>query len=333
MTAITYAPAAARRMARITWRRHRFAVAGILGLFGVATAVLVAEGVTMRLWIDSHGLTHCPGLSPAASLASCRGKPGWLSIYDRGFFFADITAKLLLALPGVAALFAGVPWLAREFETGSFRYTWVQGISPVRWLLGVFGSLAGMAAVAAVVCGVVFGWWYRVAQWAVNVIPNGGWDWDAFGLSPIAMVSWTVFAMALAMLAAAVFRRTVPAMASFAVTYAGGLTFTLWWLRPRLLTIAPAVIRAQLGYVPGGNDLWLNAWFTGPDGHVLTLTQESNVVWRDPWLTGHHYTYWIAYQPHGRLVLFQLALAFMLLVLSAASVLAAVWLLRRQVRR
>ena len=43
----------------------------------------------------------------------------------------------------------------------------------------------------------------------------------------------------------------------------------------------------------------------------------------------HHYTYWVAYQPHDRLQLFQFAVAAILLAAAAALTLAATWLLRR----
>jgi hypothetical protein len=44
--------------------------------------------------------------------------------------------RAVLALPVLAGLFAGVPWVAREFESGAFGFTWTQGTSPRHWLLG-----------------------------------------------------------------------------------------------------------------------------------------------------------------------------------------------------
>jgi hypothetical protein len=49
----------------------------------------------------------------------------------------------------------------------------------------------------------------------------------------------------------------------------------------------------------------------------------------DRWIALHHYAYWIAYQPHDRLQLFQFATAAILLAAAAALTLAATWLLRR----
>ena len=49
----------------------------------------------------------------------------------------------------------------------------------------------------------------------------------------------------------------------------------------------------------------------------------------DRWIAQHHYAYWIAYQPHDRLQVFQFAVAALLLAAAAAMTLAATWLLRR----
>jgi hypothetical protein len=351
MTAVVHMPDATRRAARITWYRHRWAVAAILGVFGAAALLLLGEGIAMRAWLDGNGIAQCLPGNGGVRDTICQRNQALVGQYTDGSsgqaaFFAGDTAHLLLAVPLAAAMFAGLPWLTREFETGSFRYTWVQGINPVRWLLGTFGSLAGIAAAAALVCGLLFEWWYRIAQWPVHVTPASGWDWDAFGLSPIALVGWTVFAMALAMLIAAVLRRTVPAMAAFAVSYAGCLFLGQWWLRPRLLDFAPVVARQpkDAAWFPlHWNDLWLNGWLTAPDGHVLTAAQELKLyttmsqsprgVSQDQWLAAHHYVSWVAYQPYSRLLLFQLALAIGLLGLSALAVLVTVWLLRRKAER
>lgn len=261
MTAITPVPGVARftgvawRMARITWFRHRWAVTAILGVFGVAALVLLGEGIAMRAWLDANGIAHCLPMSAGNEDAFCRSGESLVAQFSAGdsgeaAFFAGDTAHLLLAVPAAAALFGGLPWLTREFETGSFRYTWVQGINPRCLFLGQ------------------------------------------------------------------------------------------WWLRPRLLSIAPVVSRQPMGsfYPSHWNDLWLNGWITAPDGHSLTAAQELKLYLaisqsrfsgtQGQWLAAHHYVSWAAYQPHSRLVLFQLAMALALLVLSALLVLAAVRLLR-----
>ena len=41
---------------------------------------------------------------------------------------------LALAVPGLIGMFWGAPLVAREFETGTFRLAWTQGVTRTRWL-------------------------------------------------------------------------------------------------------------------------------------------------------------------------------------------------------
>jgi hypothetical protein len=166
--------------------------------------------------------------------------------------------------------------------------------------------------------------------------PYGGWNWVPFGLVPEVMVGWTVFAMALALLVALLVRRTVPAMAACAAGFIAVFTLVNWRLRDWLVSLAPAIARRPYANqaAPSWNDLFLRGWVTGPGGS----TASSEVVGKlnsmtgtqaDRWIAQHHYAYWIAYQPHDRLQVFQFAVAAVLLAAAAAIIWAATWLLRR----
>jgi hypothetical protein len=64
-----------------------------------------------------------------------------------------------------------------------------------------------------------FGGWYPdAAQWRLD----GGtspWGWESLEMTPQSMVSWTLLAMALALLLGVTIRRVRPAMIAFAVTF------------------------------------------------------------------------------------------------------------------
>ena len=342
MTAAARAPGTVARMARITWYRHRPAMTAITGVFAVAVAVLLTEGLGMRSVISGQGLSRCLGTSvyggvcgygqPLASLTS-----QWDIFLNRPYYAADLMEVLNL-LPLVVAMFAGIPWLTREFETGSFRFTWVQGMSRRQWLLGTFGPLVATAAVAAVVCGLVFEWWFQVAQWTANDYPYGGWSWVPFGLSPLTLTGWTIFAMALALPIALLVRRTVLAMGCCAVAFVACFTLVNRQLRDWLVTLAPAVAKSQYGGITAArswNALYLRSWVTGPggapaSGTVMGKLNSMTGVQADRWIAQHGYTYWVAYQPHDRLQLFQFAVMAVLLILALVLTLAAVWLLPRR---
>jgi hypothetical protein len=328
---VTAAPDVAVRMTRVTWYRHRGTMAGIVGLFALAGAVLLVEGLTMRSTLG--GLSRC--LATDAQGSACAGTRAWDGFLDRPYRVDDLS-QALNALPLLIAMFAGVPWLTREFETGTFRYTWVQGIGRREWLLGTFGSLAATGALAAALGGLVFDWWYRVAQWPSAAFPYGGWNWVPFGLVPELMVGWTVFAMALALLVALLVRRTVPAMAACAAGFIAVFTLVNWRLRDWLVSLAPAVAHRPYANqaAPAWNDLFLRGWLTGPGGstassEIVAKLNSMTGTQADRWIAQHHYAYWIAYQPHDRLQVFQFAVAAVLLAAAAAIVWAATWLLRR----
>jgi ABC-type transport system involved in multi-copper enzyme maturation permease subunit len=56
----------------------------------------------------------------------------FLSTYDHT---ATLIPSLLQALPALIGAFVGAPVLARELETGTFRYAWTQGFGRWRWTL------------------------------------------------------------------------------------------------------------------------------------------------------------------------------------------------------
>src|ERR1700733_289627 len=134
----THSESVAVRMVRVTWYRHRGALAGIAALFAVAVIVLLAEGLTMRHTLG--GLSRC--LVTDAHGSVCAGTSAWDGFGIRPYYVDDLSQGLNV-LPLLAAMFAGVPWLTREFETGSFRYTWVQGIGRRDWLGGTVSPRGG----------------------------------------------------------------------------------------------------------------------------------------------------------------------------------------------
>ena len=48
---------------------------------------------------------------------------------------ADHLPHLLMILPGLIGVFVGAPLVAREFESGTFRFAWTQGRSRVQWIV------------------------------------------------------------------------------------------------------------------------------------------------------------------------------------------------------
>lgn len=327
------------RMTRVTWYKHRASMLGIPGLFLLAAALLVTDSVLQRHWISSHHLTFCLAYADNSTSSRCltQDSPAQLGIFAEfvDYWRTEGAVVAVFLLAAMAGLFAGVPWVAREFEGGGFRFTWTQSVSPLRWLLGTFGSLTLLAAATASICGVAAHWWFQVAQFRLD----GGttpWGWESIEMTPLSMVSWTLLAMALALLLGVTIRRVLPAMIAFAVAFGGCLLLAQTWLPEFLFRVGDIPVRvssANPQWPTGGNYLAQN-WFARPGGPKLNPRTVYAQMGYGPhqlrWLTQHHLTEWIAYQPHSHLVWLALARNGILVAVAAFLVLASArWLRKR----
>ena len=258
MTALMIKAINVPRMTRVTWYKHRASVLGIPGLFLLAAALLFIDSVLQRHWVSSHHLTYCLAYADNATSSRCltQNSPYLLGIFAEfvNYWRTEGTVLAVFLLAAVAGLFAGVPWVAREFEGGGFRFTWTQSVSPLRWLLGTFGPLTLLAGVTAAICGVAAHWWFQVAQFRLD----GGttpWGWESFEMTPLSMVSWTLLAMALALLLGVTIRRVLPAMIAFAVTFGGCLVLAQTWLPEFLFRVGdiPLQLNSSPRSIPPGS--------------------------------------------------------------------------------
>jgi len=100
-----------RRMAWVTWRQHRIALAGVAAFVGALAA---------WLWFASASLRHAYAAATACHPAS----PACADLITNfnNMNQVLIGGYVLQAVPALIGAFAGAPLLAREMETGTFRY-------------------------------------------------------------------------------------------------------------------------------------------------------------------------------------------------------------------
>ena len=72
-----------------------------------------------------------------------------------------MSGYVLQAVPALIGAFVGAPVLARELETGTFRYAWTQGFGRWRWTLAKLVLLAVVVTAAAGAFSVLFSWYYQ----------------------------------------------------------------------------------------------------------------------------------------------------------------------------
>ncbi|HTT53865.1 MAG TPA: ABC transporter permease subunit [Streptosporangiaceae bacterium] len=313
-----------RRMAWATWRQHRAALAGVAVFLG-ASAVY--------LWVTGLQMHHAEAASchPASSVACA------INFTGRYGETAIMVSVALQAVPALIGAFIGAPVLARELETGTFRYAWTQGIGRLRWTVGKLVLLAVAAAAAAGAFTVLFAWYNQPWAAAGYVTPFSA---RVFGLLGVAFAAWTLAAFAIGVLAGMLIRRAVPAIAATLAAYAGLAFATALWLREHYIT--PLVTRSQ--YPPGS--AWaISGWYTkggtfafGDHGSGIADTVRQlcggpcsgTRVLVPELLAQHGYTHWTSYQPGSRFWPFQWIEGGWLFALSVLLIAASVWLVRRR---
>ena len=109
--------------------------------------------------------------------------------------------------------------LAREFETGTFRYAWTQGFGRARWTVAKLAPLAVAVTVAAGAFSVLVSWYIQPIFGAGD--DNGPLYPTIFDLRGVALAAWTLAAFAIGALAGILIRRVIPAMFATFAAWAG----------------------------------------------------------------------------------------------------------------
>jgi hypothetical protein len=331
-----------RRMAGVIWRQHRFALAGVVVLLGVVAVLMWIAGTTIH-----QSYANAVACGSSGSPACQEHDLAFLGSY--GFLSNGI---ILQPLPVLIGAFIGAPLLAREMETGTFRYAWTQGFGRWRLVLAKLVSLAVAVTVPAYLFSLVLNWYYQPyfgpGNQGLGLTEYTPFFPGLFDLRGVAFAGWTLAAFAIGALAGMLIRRVVPAIAATLAVYAG-LAFAAGpFLREQYLT--PLVTTSPS--LPGS--AWvLGQWWTkgGVTLGQSAVDQAFNSAWplvNNPtqsgsgggkyadylrvvrYLSQHGYTYWTRYQPGSRFWPFQWIESGWLLALSVLLIAAAVWLVRRR---
>jgi len=316
----TLRPVPWRRMVWVTWRQHRAALAGVAVFLGALAVYLWLTGLQIR-----H--SYATACHPASSLA-CN-----INFTGRYAVTVNVVRVFLQAVPALIGVFAGAPVLAREMETGTFRFAWTQGIGRWRWALAKVVLLAVVVIAAAGALTVLFSWYASPFFAAGYAIPFAT---DLFDVLGVAFAGWTLTAFAIGVLAGMLIRRTVPAIAATLAAYAALALATALHLRQHYLT----PLLTSKPDLPGAT--WIvSQWYTkggkfafpARGSQIVSALQHfcpSSSLPPAQCLTRHGYTWWASYQPGSRFWPLQWIEGGWLLALSVLLIATAVWLVRRR---
>jgi hypothetical protein len=299
------------------------------------------------MWIVGLQLHHAYAAAIGCHPTSSVGCAVLVTSFNNvGGFLAN--GLILQVVPALIGAFIGAPVLARELETGTFRYAWTQGFGRWRWTLAKLVALAIVVTAAAGALSVLLSWYYQ-PYFATRNETLSLHEWtpfvpSLFDLRGFSFAAWTLTAFAIGALAGMGIRRVVPAIVATLAAYTGlalmaGNLLRQHYLAP-LVTSNPnlpgsALLLSQW-WTHGGtfafagqppNDLLMRLCPNAPAG---VLGKPSHQTFFQC-LAQHGYPTWTSYQPASRFWLFQWIEGGWLLALSVLLTAVTVWLVRRRV--
>jgi hypothetical protein len=247
-------------MIRFTWLRFRAQAAVALGALAVLAVVLAVTGFHLAHAYDAT-VAPCKLRGDCATALSAFPSNDDLSLQN-------LLNALVVAVPGLMGMFWGAPLVAREFETGTFRLAWTQGITRTRWLAIKTGVVGVLSMVVAGLLSLMVTWWSSpIQKVTMNRVAPG-----IFHASGIAPIGFAAFGFALGATAGVLIRRTLPAMAVTLAIFYVATQIVMPWAQPRL--IAPVQAASALNVA--------SLTTTGVNSGRLYLQTQPNI--RGAWI-------------------------------------------------
>lgn len=306
----------------LSWRQHRIEL-----LITLAVGLCLAVAITVVMLQIQSGFAALRQTCPSGALCVSAS-------FNFDARFSTIVTAIegaLLGLPGLAGIFIGAPLLAREYEQGTIRLVWTQGVTRRRWL----ATKVGLVLAAAVLVGGLL----AVVGSLMSGSPEGMFTsrWSSFDLQGPALVSYVIFGIALGIAAGAIIRRSVPAMAATLVLFSAVRLAVAQLVRPNFVPPL-AIDESKIGSGSSLGDSWnLGIRAVDLSGHPVSQGYYQQLVVNagalpgslGDYLRAHGVVLLNIYQPENRFWLFQSFEAALFVALAAALLALVVWSTRK----
>jgi hypothetical protein len=231
----------------VTWRQHRVALAGAVMLLGGFGLFMVISGLAMHSEYTRLSLSTCGTLSDPGC-----GVPLRIFQHEWGNWARQLP-QFLTFLPGLLGVFVGAPVVARELESGTFRFAWTQGRNRVQWITTKLVLLGVTLTVLALGFSALFSWWYGPFGTLIGRMGSGG----TYEVAGVVFAARTLFGFMLGALLGTLIRRTVPAMAATAAGWLAVAWPSVVYLRPLIQTPITAM---DAPFATRGGGWVINTW-------------------------------------------------------------------------
>lgn len=184
----------------LLWQLHRKQFGFALLALAVFAAVAIPVGIHITD-VYHHALTTC------SQTATCDNLGSILFQGDGALF--DGMALVPVAIPFLLGLFWGAPLIAKEYEEGTNKLAWTQGVTRRRWLTANIVWMLVSAAIFGAATSLIATWWGRTPN-ALHMSQFSPVEFDGANLMPVV---YSVFAVALGALFGAWFKKVMLALA------------------------------------------------------------------------------------------------------------------------
>ncbi|MFJ7131010.1 ABC transporter permease [Streptomyces sp. NPDC098101] len=320
----------------VTWRQHRAVLLTCAFLLAAVAVPTLVSGLAMHEQYRADGIAAC--------VTDPRARAGCAQLVEQfAAQYGEWGNRMVWVafLPALIGAFVGAPLLAREFENGTWRFAFTQGVSRTRWLLTQLTLVGTAAAVLALACSLLFTWWRQPLDAMGSRMRTA-----AFTVSP-ALVALTLFALALGVFAGVLLRRTVIAVGLTLATY---LTVRITleetlrphYLSPLVRTDAPGVRKTSDVLPPA--DWIVDEGLINSAGHRISDGEKRDILKQvydgdtvreggaalERYLTEHGLRHYTEYHPADRYTAMLGIETALYLALALALFAAAAHLVRRR---
>jgi hypothetical protein len=191
-----------RRMLWVTWRQNRPTLISVPVIFAAFGLFLLIAGLATH-----HAYANLIACHPFTSI-TCQSMN---TVFNSTYWALGNGLNIALNLtPALVGAFAGASVLARELETGTYRYAWTQGFGRVRWTIAKLAIIAVPLTLAAAALSQLFTWYFQPFLRQEGMTPMSD---TVIVTRPLAFAGWTLTAIAIGAFAGMLTRRILPAMA------------------------------------------------------------------------------------------------------------------------
>ena len=292
----------------VTWRQHRTQAIVCLGVFCVVAIFAIAVGAGMRSAFDADGLGACLARSGGS------GCPAVITSFVHRFNGpASVTQNApLFLIPGLVGVVVGAPLLGRELEQGTWQLAWSQTVPRTRWLITKLALVTGGLVVFGAAITAVMSWYHAPLDRVSTRLQPPPFNYEGV-LLPCSLLC----AFGLGVLAGLLLRNTIAGMV---------VAYIVWEIPSAVITL----LNGPINFPPAATErITCRAGCPGAGtnsvppvtGHLGDLV--TGVVHRGDQLI-------VSYVPAGRFWALQLIEGGLFLVVAAAALGTAVWLLHRR---